>query len=58
MRVLPGEEMMYPASALQDIKRRAIKEFAEKLYELAKGQGGVVYDIDIKKLVKEVCGNE
>ena len=31
MKPLTIEELMYPASALPDIKRRAIKEFAEQL---------------------------
>lgn len=34
------EELMYPASALPDIKRRAIKEFAERLKRvIIKGDG-------------------
>lgn len=66
MRVLLGEEMMYPASALQDIKRRAIKELAEKFHEKCKtelkvlaweyGEGALDVINIFSELVKEVCG--
>lgn len=38
---------------LQTVTKQAVKDILERLKDIAKGQGGVVYDIDLDKMIKE-----